>query len=76
MDKRSKCKMETLKLLQENIEDIGRSNDFLNRIPIAKEMSVRIDKLKFLHIKRNSYQDQESSHMMGFRWFLLWPCPE
>lgn len=40
--------MKDLKLLEENLgktlQDIGTSNDFLNRIPKVQETKVKIDK--------------------------------
>jgi hypothetical protein len=60
-----------LKLLHEKVgkilEDMGISHYFLNRSPFAQEIKARIDnwdcnKLKFLLIKKNSYQNQETTH--------------
>ena len=55
MDHRPKCKMKTIKLLENKIEktpdDLGYGNDFLDTTPKAKLMKEKMDKLDFSKIK-------------------------
>jgi hypothetical protein len=64
----------TLKLLQEiigkTLENIGIGNYFLSKTLVLQEIKARMDKwdfmkLKFLHLKRQNYQNQETTHGMG-----------
>ena len=56
-NKNLNIRIETIKLLEENIgkkfHDIGFINDFLDRTPKAQATKVKIDKLHFTKIKNS-----------------------
>ena len=45
-------KFKTIKLLEDNIDDLGYGDDFLDTIPKALSMKEITDKLDFIKIKK------------------------